>query len=182
MESDNGKTREKDCTFHHTVEMKQSHSMTEPARLILPGAFHRGCPATEFFMLRTVISGLGVPVLLLGMVFCLGDELIWLQELLQFLLLSRDSFRISKPAVAKLFPREWYLPKFPRRGAALRRVMGRRSLRPRCAGYRPAGASCGQVSERRRIARDSLSAGARGILPMRGYLSCRWRTCCADTL
>lgn len=35
MESDNGKTGEKDCTFHHTVEMKQSHSMTEPARLML---------------------------------------------------------------------------------------------------------------------------------------------------
>ena len=48
--------------------------MTEPARLMLPGASHRGCPATEFFMLRTVFSGLGVPVLLLGMVFCLGDE------------------------------------------------------------------------------------------------------------
>ena len=55
---------------------------------MLPGASHRGCPATEFFMLRTVFSGLGVPVLLLGMVFCLGDELIWLLELLQFLLLS----------------------------------------------------------------------------------------------
>lgn len=71
--------------------------MTEPARLILPWASHRGCPATEFFMLRTVFSGLGVPVLLLGMVFCLGDELIWLQELLQFLLLSRDTGFRNQP-------------------------------------------------------------------------------------
>ena len=74
MDSVNGKTGEKDCTFQHTVEMKQSHSMTEPARMILPGAFHRGCPATEFFMLRTVISGRGVLALFLGIVFCLGDE------------------------------------------------------------------------------------------------------------
>lgn len=74
MDSANGKNGEKDCILHHTVEMKQSHSMTEPARLMLPGASHRGCPATEFFMLRTVFSGLDVPVLLLGMVFCLGDE------------------------------------------------------------------------------------------------------------
>ena len=74
MHSANGKNGEKDCILHHTVEMKQSHPMTEPARLILPGAFHRGCPATEFFMLRTVFSGLGVLVLLLGIVFCLGDE------------------------------------------------------------------------------------------------------------
>lgn len=38
------------------------------------GGIPSGVPATEFFMLRTVFSGLGVPVLLLGMVFCLGDE------------------------------------------------------------------------------------------------------------
>ena len=66
--------RRKRLYFAPYVEMKQSHSMTEPARLMLPGASHRGCPATEFFMLRTVFSGLGVSVLLLGMVFCLGDE------------------------------------------------------------------------------------------------------------
>ena len=74
MDSANGKNGEKDSILHHTVEMKQSHSMTEPARLMLLLASPRGCPATEFFMLRTVISGLGVLVLLLGIVFCLGDE------------------------------------------------------------------------------------------------------------
>ena len=35
MDSANGKNGEKDCILHHTVEMKQSHSMTEPARLML---------------------------------------------------------------------------------------------------------------------------------------------------
>lgn len=161
--------------------MKQSHSMTEPARLMLPGASHRGCPATEFFMLRTVFRGWVCLFCFSVWYFALATSEYGFWSFFSFYC-SRDSFRISKPAVAKLFPREWYLPKFPRRGATLRRVRGRRSFRPRCAGYRPAGASCGQVSERRRIARDSLSAGARGILPMRGYLSCRWRTCCADTL
>ena len=32
MDSVNGKNGEKDCVLHHTVEMKQSHSMTEPTR------------------------------------------------------------------------------------------------------------------------------------------------------
>ena len=35
MDSVNGKNGEKDCILHHTVEMKQSHPMTEPARLML---------------------------------------------------------------------------------------------------------------------------------------------------
>ena len=35
MDSVNGKNGKKDCILHHTVEMKQSHSMTEPARLML---------------------------------------------------------------------------------------------------------------------------------------------------
>ena len=35
MDSVNGKNGEKDSILHHTVEMKQSHSMTEPARLML---------------------------------------------------------------------------------------------------------------------------------------------------
>ena len=74
MDSANGKNGEKDCILHHTVEMKQSHSMTEPASLMLLCASPLGCPATEFFMLRTVISGRGVLALFLGIVFCLGDE------------------------------------------------------------------------------------------------------------
>ena len=32
MESANGKTGEKGCIFHHTVEMNQPHPMTEPTR------------------------------------------------------------------------------------------------------------------------------------------------------
>ena len=32
MDSANGKNGEKDCILHHTVEMKQSHPMTEPTR------------------------------------------------------------------------------------------------------------------------------------------------------
>ena len=32
MDFANGKNGEKDCILHHTVEMKQSHSMTEPTR------------------------------------------------------------------------------------------------------------------------------------------------------
>lgn len=182
MESDNGKTGEKDCTFHHTVEMKQSHVYDRACSSDITGGIPSGVPRHGVFHASHCLFGAGCACSASRYGILPWRRVNMAQELLQFLLLSRDSFRISKPAVAKLFPREWYLPKFSRRGAALRRVMGRRSLRPRCAGYRPAGASCGQVSERRRIARDSLSAGARGILPMRGYLSCRWRTCCADTL
>ena len=56
MDSANGKNGEKDCILHHTVEMKQSHPMTEPTR---KGREHFS--AFSLFIIKCLkgITGLG---------------------------------------------------------------------------------------------------------------------------
>lgn len=56
MESANGKTGEKGCIFHHTVEMNQPHPMTEPTR---KGREHFS--AFSLFIIKCLkgITGLG---------------------------------------------------------------------------------------------------------------------------